>query len=213
MSAQRKRLLMLLLATSVLSLAGAATFSAWSAQTTNSPNKVTSGTVAISDNNPGTLFLTTDADQPLAPGKTLTRCIRVTYGGTVPAKVKLHTSDPASTNGDVYDLKVTAGTGGNQRDCGGAQPFVPFSSNSVVFDSTQPAPSTGKLSAFGTNHGSFASGIPLRPSATAPATDDWSSSTSPIAYRFEISLPSAADNADQNKPTDDFNFVWEARTP
>ena len=59
-------------------------FGLFSATTQNSGNEISAGTIAISDNDSGSaMFNITNAK----PGDTWTRCIKVSYNGSLPADV------------------------------------------------------------------------------------------------------------------------------
>lgn len=72
----------------VACIAGAGGFSAFSSQTDNPGNSVTSGTVVLSDNDGGSaLYALTNAK----PGDSQSSCIKVTYSGSLDASVKVYT--------------------------------------------------------------------------------------------------------------------------
>jgi hypothetical protein len=87
--------------------AGAATFSAFSATTGNPGNQFSAGTVALADNDAGAALVSLPANA--RPGDSSTRCIRVSYSGSLAAQVRLY----ASVSGGLADhltLTVTRGT-------------------------------------------------------------------------------------------------------
>lgn len=84
---------------------------AFSSTTSNPGNSWTAGSVELSDNDSGTALFDVDA---LVPGSTGTRCILVTYSGTVASDVRFHVTDVTTTGADLspyLDLTVTPGTG------------------------------------------------------------------------------------------------------
>jgi hypothetical protein len=87
--------------------AGAATFSAFSATTGNPGNQFSAGTVTLADNDAGAALVSLPANA--RPGDSSTRCIRVSYSGSLAAQVRLY----ASVSGGLADhltLTVTRGS-------------------------------------------------------------------------------------------------------
>ena len=168
-------------------------FAAFTATTTNPGNSLTAGTVVISDND-GTdvAMYTAGADGDLAPGATVVRCIKVTYTGSLAAKVKLYVSSGV-TNGTKWNLKVERGTQttGAFPTCGN------FSATSTAYDAD--------LGAFGTD---YTGGVDGKDAAGDWATNDY------VAYRFTLT---AKDDATANAhitpvSTGSHTFTWEARS-
>jgi hypothetical protein len=87
--------------------AGAATYSAFSATTANPGNGFSAGTVTLGDDDAGAALVALPANAK--PGDSSTRCIRVSYTGSLPAQVRLY----ANVSGGLADhltLTVTRGT-------------------------------------------------------------------------------------------------------
>lgn len=105
------------LAVKLLAIAAALVLSAavwsggtWSAfdQTESSPgNAVTAGRVALADNAGGAPLLTLSGARS---GSSVTSCTKVTYGGTVPAAVRLYATVGGSGLADDLTLTITRGT-------------------------------------------------------------------------------------------------------
>jgi hypothetical protein len=107
MSRTRKILLSALVLGAGGLAAGAATFSAFSATTANPGNGFAAGTVTLGDDDAGAALVSLPAQA--RPGDSSTRCIRVSYTGSLPAEVRLY----ASVTGGLADhltLTVTRGT-------------------------------------------------------------------------------------------------------
>jgi hypothetical protein len=107
MSRTRKILLSALVLGAGGLAAGAGTWSAFSATTGNPGNGFSAGTVTLGDNDAGAALVSLPA--AARPGDSSTRCIRVSYSGSLPAQVRLH----ASVTGGLADhltLTVTRGT-------------------------------------------------------------------------------------------------------
>ncbi|HMJ03763.1 MAG TPA: hypothetical protein VK506_12530, partial [Conexibacter sp.] len=82
----------------------------WSAfdRTASSPgNSVRAGSVALADNAGGSPLLTLSGARS---GSSVTSCTKVTYGGTVPATVRLYAVVGGSGLADDLTLVVTRGT-------------------------------------------------------------------------------------------------------
>ena len=178
----------------VACIAGAGVFSAFSSQTDNPGNVITAGTVKLEDNDGGTaLYAITGAK----PGDTKTSCIKVTYKGTLPATVKLFTNSTIGALGPYVNLKVEAGTQTSSTfpTC---TEFTPLATGATVYE--------GTLSAFATEHATYATGITTNP---ASATK-WETNNA-LVYRFTATVSSTAPNSAQGATTGSHAFVWEAQ--
>jgi predicted ribosomally synthesized peptide with SipW-like signal peptide len=195
MSNRSKVLRTLLVLGIVACIAGAGVFSAFSSQTENSGNVITAGTVTLEDNDGGTaLYNVTNAK----PGESKTSCIKVTYKGSLPATVKLFT--PTVTFAELapyVNLKVEAGTQ-TTSTFPSCTEFTPLSTGATLYE--------GTLSAFGTEHGTYANGIVTNP---ASATK-WETNNA-LVYRFTATLSSSAPETVQGKSTGSHAFRWEAQ--
>jgi len=194
MSNRSKVLRTLLVLGIVACIAGAGVFSAFSSQTENPGNVITTGTVKLEDNDNGSALYALTAAKP---GDSQTSCIDVTYKGSLPATVKLFTASPIGELGPYVNLKVEAGTQTTPSfpECTG---FTPAGSGATVYE--------GTLTAFANEHSSFANGIVTNPAgATEWVTDD------SVVYRFTASLPSTAPEAAQGKTTGSHTISWEAQ--
>jgi predicted ribosomally synthesized peptide with SipW-like signal peptide len=191
MSNRSKVLRTLLVLGIVACIAGAGVFSAFSSQTENSGNVITAGTVTLEDNDGGAaLYAITGAK----PGDTKTSCINVTYKGSLPATVKLFTPSTIGELGPYVNLKIEAGTQTSPSfpSCTG------FTSASTVYE--------GTLSAFATEHGTYANGIATNP---ASATK-WETNNS-VVYQVTATLSATAPEAAQGKTTGSHVLRWEAQ--
>jgi predicted ribosomally synthesized peptide with SipW-like signal peptide len=194
MSNRTKVLRTLLLLGIVAAIAGTGVFSAFSSQTENPGNVITTGTVTIEDNDGGTALYTMSAAKP---GESKTSCIKVTYQGSLPATVKLFTTSSIGALGPYVNLKVEAGTQ-TSPSFPSCTEFTPASSGATVYE--------GTLSAFATEHSSFANGITTNP---ASATK-WETGNS-VVYRFTATLSASAPNSAQGATTGSHAFTWEAQ--
>jgi predicted ribosomally synthesized peptide with SipW-like signal peptide len=172
------------------------TYSAFNAVTTNPGNTFTAGTVTISDNDTGTSALSlTNAK----PGDVTTGCVVVTYGGSLPATVRLY-STTTGTGLDAYlTLKITRGTISGTPAPGSCTNFVADSTSwigagaGIIFSAT--------LSGFPAN----SAGASAEPAASTPET--WTQGET-HAYRLDVTVQN--DNAAQGKTATE-SFAWEAQ--
>jgi predicted ribosomally synthesized peptide with SipW-like signal peptide len=194
MSNRSKVLRTALLLGVVACIAGAGVFSAFSSQTENPGNVITTGTVSIEDNDSGVALYSMTAAKP---SESKTSCIKVTYKGTLPATVKLFTSSTIGALGPYVNLKVEAGTQTSSTfpTC---TEFTPLATGATVYE--------GTLSAFATEHATYATGITTNP---ASATK-WETNNA-LVYRFTATVSSSAPNSAQGATTGSHAFVWEAQ--
>jgi len=191
----RDKLLRSALVVGVLgSLVALGVFGLFSATTQNSGNEISSGTVSITDNDAGVAqFHITDAK----PGDSWTRCIKVTYNGTVPADVHTYHAGGAGPLAPYLHLTVSQGsqTGAVFPDCTG---FTPDGTNGtgVVYD----GPAQGFT---GTD---YASGVPVVPFGQA----FWSQGTS-LVTKSVVTLSASAPDTAQGNTSGPFDITWEAR--
>ena len=170
-------------------VAGAGTFAAFSSTSGNSANTYAAGTVYVSDNDAGSSMWSVSNQ---LPGASVTKCIRVTYTGSLDANVKLYTSS-GSTGLDQYlDMTVDKGS----MPSGTSFPAcTSFSSESTIY--------SGTVQNFKSNKTSFASGVSAFPGAqTKWATNDT------LVYRFTVTLQN---NSSAQGLSCTLALTWEAR--
>lgn len=189
MSRTRKVLKTLLVVGVVGTVAGVGSFSAFTSQADNDSNRVSAGSVTLTDNDGATapLYDITNAK----PGDTQTSCIRVSYSGSLPATVKLYTPTTIGALGPQVNLKIESGTQ--------ASPSYPsctgFSAETTLFDAA--------LSTFAT---SYAGGVTDFPGAGT----EWVN-TDAVVYRVTATLSASAPDASQGATTGLHTLRWEAR--
>ncbi|MDQ1111669.1 hypothetical protein QE418_001117 [Microbacterium testaceum] len=170
-------------------LVSTASYSAFSATTSNGTNNWTAGTVALKNDLPNSAAFTADN---LKPGSAGSNCIVVTSSGSLPASVKLYATTATQTNslGSWVNLHVTQGTGGGNGTCSGFT-AIP---NSATYNNT--------LDAFITNSTSFGTGF-----------GDWVTSganSEPRTYRISFDVAGNAPSSAMGG-TVKLNFTWEAQ--
>jgi hypothetical protein len=147
---------------------------------------VSTGTVALTDDDAGTALFSVTG---LKPGATGTSCVAVTSSGTAPATVKLYRASGTTAKSLAYylDLTVSAGTGGGTPSCGG------FVAASDVYSGT----------------------LPNFPTTYGTAVDTWKTAGTPggetRTYRFTYTLSASAPTSSAGG-TASVAFSWEAQT-
>jgi hypothetical protein len=176
------------------SLAAMGVFGAFSATTTNAGNTITAGTVAIADNDAGAAMYSIANAKP---GESVSKCIKVTYTGSVDADVHIYTTSAIGSLGQYVDLTVTPGTQTTSTfpSCTG---FTPDSGGAIY---------TGTLQNFGSAKGSYANGVVDNPGTSATK---WVANDS-VVYQLTATLQSSAPDAAQGLTTGAHTFTWEAR--
>ena len=188
----RKILLSLLLIGAASALAGFGTFSAFSSTTTNSGNSFAAGTVFVDDNDAGSAMYSVSNQ---APGVSTVRCLKVTYGGTMTADVKLYTGSTVGAVADYVNLTVEKGSGNPAfPNCTG------FAAESTIY--------SGELDEFMSTHNSYANGLAAFPGAQT----QWNQNDT-LVYRFTLTLQddNNANGGATPLSTGSHAFTWEAR--
>ena len=166
----------------------------FSSTTQNAGNEVTSGTVEFSDNDSGAALYNATG---VRPGESITRCIKTTYAGSLPAVVRLYSPSTPGPLAQYIDLTITQGTQASATfpSCTGFSPDA----TGVIF--------TGTLQGFEQTRTSYASGV-----ATAPAgKSNWTEGEA-LVYRGQVTLQASAPDSSQGWSSGVHSFVWEARS-
>jgi predicted ribosomally synthesized peptide with SipW-like signal peptide len=167
-------------------VASGATFSAFNAQTNNAGNTFNTGTVTISDNDAAAAMF---ALSGMRPGNPVSKCIQVTYTGTMAAAVKLYGATTAGTGLEPYlQLTVTRGTitTATFPACG-----------DFTADAVAPTLYSGLMSAYPSTQ------------LTAIADTNTAWATNEVhAYKFTVDV--ADDNTAEGKSATE-TFTWDAR--
>jgi hypothetical protein len=175
------------------SLAAMGVFGAFSATTTNAGNTVTAGSVAIADNDAGAaMYSITNAK----PGESVSKCIKVTYTGSLDADVHIYTTSTIGALGQYVDLTITPGT----------QTTPTFPSCTGFTADSSGALYTGTLANFATTKNSYANGV-----VDFPGTGTKWATNESVIYQVTATLQSSAPEAAQGATTGAHTFTWEAR--
>jgi predicted ribosomally synthesized peptide with SipW-like signal peptide len=195
-SKARRIVLSVLIVGVVGALVGVGTLSAFSSSTSNSGNNFDAGTVVVSDNDGGVSAMYSVTNRK--PGQSVQSCIKVTYGGSLAADVRLYTTSTINAVGQYIDLTVEKGT-----SAGG--PAFPgcgvFTSEATVY--------SGTLSNFAGNKNSYANGVSAYPGAQTA----WNQNDT-LVYRFTLTLQDDNNANGQGAgamQSGAHSFTWEAR--
>lgn len=175
------------------SLAAMGVFGAFSSTTTNAGNTITAGTVSIADNDAGAaMYSLTNAK----PGESVSKCIKVTYTGSLDADVHLYTTSAIGALGQYVELTITPGsqTSPSFPSCTG---FTPDSGGAIY---------TGTLQNFGTAKNNYANGV-----VDYPGTGTKWAANESVVYQFTATLQASAPESAQGATTGAHTFTWEAR--
>jgi len=169
-------------------------FGLFSATTQNSGNEISSGTVAISDNDAGSaMFNITNAK----PGDSWTRCIKVLYNGSLPADVKLYEVGGGGPLSPYLKLKLEQGTQSEATfpSCTGFSP-----------DATNGSGTLYEGPGFGSIGSSWETGAPVVPFGKTA----WNPGET-LVFRATLTLNSEAPEIAMGNTTGSFTIVAEAR--
>ena len=162
--------------------------------TQNSGNEITSGTVSFTDNDNGAALYNAGN---FRPGDTVTRCIKATYTGSLPATVRMYSTSSPGPLAQYIDLTITQGTATSSSfpDC---TAFAPTGAGQLF---------TGTLQNFEQTRSTYATGV-----ATAPGTGSSWNQNNTLVYRVQATLQSSAPDAAQGTSSGTHTFTWEARS-
>jgi hypothetical protein len=150
--------------------------------TDNTSNQFTAGTVALDDDDAGTVLFNVSN---LAPSSPRQNCIRVSYTGSLAANVRMYGAASGSL-AQYLDVTVEVGTGGTFADCTG------FSASGGPLYS-------GTLSNFASTRTNFTNGLA-----------GWNGATNPSNRTYRITVTMQDDNAAQGLSAN-ADFTWEAQ--
>lgn len=173
------------------SLVALGVFGLFSATTQNSGNEISSGTVALGDNDAGSaMFNITGAK----PGDTWSRCIKVSYQGSLPALVHLYMQNTTGPLAQYLNLTISQGTqtASTFPSCTG---FTPDATG-VIFEGPAYSPVSGN----------WEMGLPVAPAGVST----WSAGQS-LVFKFAIVLDPTTPDSQQNSALGSSTIVWEAR--
>lgn len=166
-------------------LAFQTSMAAFNATTTNGPNSFAAGTVTLSDDDANSVMFNMSG---MKPTSTATKCINVTYAGSLTADVKLYGSVAGTGLATYLDTTIeigTGATGGSTLDCTG------FATPSTLHN--------GTLAAFASANTNYGNGLGGFSGATNPTTK---------SYRITVTLQNNNTAQGLNATA---TFTWEAQ--
>lgn len=176
------------------SLVALGVFGLFSATTQNSGNEISAGTVVLSDNDAGSaMFNVTNAK----PGETWTRCIKISYSGTLPSTIHIYQLGGQGPLSSYLKLKLEQGTQTEATfpSCSG---FTPDGTNGTGVDYEGPA-----FGWVGTTYETGAPVVPFGKTAWGPGES--------VVFRSTLTLSPEAPELAQGNTTGSFTLVAEAR--
>ncbi|HEY2056650.1 MAG TPA: hypothetical protein VGH14_22165 [Solirubrobacterales bacterium] len=176
------------------SFAAIGVYGVYTATTQNAGNEITSGTVAFTDNDAGAALYNVTG---VKPGETITRCIKTTYTGSLPAVVHLYSPSTAGPLAQYIELTITQGTQASSTfpSCTG---FAPDSTGTIY---------TGTLQSFEQTRNTYANGV-----TTVPVGKSSWSAGEALVYRFQATLVATAPDSSQGWSSGVHSFTWEAHS-
>jgi hypothetical protein len=185
----RKLLGSLIAVAAVATVGIVGTRAAISATTANPGNQFNAGTIALADNDGGSFMYSVNNVQP---GDSISKCIKVTYTGSLNSSVKMFMDTPIDTLGPYVDMTVDVGTQATSSfpDCSG------FTSTASLY--------TGTLSGFQSTYGSDATGLAYSPHGATPWTNNDS-----VVYRLTLTLQNTARPAGADF-SGTHTYTWQA---
>jgi len=191
---RRKILFSVGLAALVGAAIGYGTFSAFSSTTSNSGNTFAAGTVYLTSNDAGSAMYNVSAG---APGASTVKCIKLTYGGTLPASAKLYSTSSVNSLANQVDLTIEKGTSSGSPtfpNCG------TFTAESTVY--------SGTLGGFVSTRNSYANGV-----SAFPGSQMQRNQNDALVYRFTLTLQddNSANGGATPLTTGSHAFTWEAQ--
>jgi hypothetical protein len=170
---------------------------AFVATTANEGNSFSAGGVELTDDGASAMFTAT----AMAPGQTVTRCITVTYAGSIPdpGPVRLYgggfVQEPGPSTGSqgiagYLNLPVEEGGGGSYATCAG------FTPSATIVSGTTLAGFNAARTGYATGAGQW----------------DPSSTPSSRTYRFSLQLDPATPGSEQEAGVSGAVFAWEVQS-
>jgi len=168
-----------------------ASYSAFSATTSNPTSNWSTGTVQLTDDDADVALFSASN---LVPGDSGTKGITVTSKGSAPSAVRLYGTSATTTNSlsSYLDLTIQQGTGGSSTSC---DSFTPASQNAQVF--------SGTLADFASQRTGYADGAPTWSPAGTTAESR--------SFKFSYTLNQSTPNSGQDSRAA-IAFTWEAQT-
>lgn len=194
MNKGRKFLLSIVAVAALGSLVALGVFGLFSATTQNSGNEISSGTVSLTDNDAGSALVNITGAKP---GDSWTRCVKVSYNGSLPADVHYYTTGGTGPLAGYLHLTLIQGTDANATfpACTG---FAPDATNGNGMIYSGPA--------LGGPAVSYETGATVLPFGQTV----WNQGDS-LVFKCLVTLSAEAPDTAQGNTTGVFTIFWEAR--
>jgi hypothetical protein len=198
---KKQRWLITILAVAALgSIASYGVFGAFTATTSSSGNEVDTGSVTLGTNAAGSaIFFMPNAK----PGDSVTKCIQVSYTGTINALVSLYAgANSVGALGPYVNMTITQGTQ--------ATPSFPSCTGfTVQTDSAHPTGVlySGTLANFAAIHNTYANGVTADPN---DGTVGWDAGDT-LVYQFQVTLDPSTPASAEGQSTGPVTFDWQAQ--
>lgn len=144
----------------------------------------------VDDDTGSALFSITN----MVPGQSVTKCIVVTYNGTVadPAAVKLYSGGDTDTGtlGDYLNVTIEEGTGGSFSSCSG------FTPENIILKAVT-------FSTFTTTNINYSTGAGAWDPTATPESK---------TYKVTVQLDPSTPNMEQGKSVSPLLFTWEIQS-
>lgn len=188
----------LLLSTIVVGVLGSlvalGVFGLFSATTQNAGNEISSGTVALTDNDAGSAEFSIAGAKP---GDSWTRCIKVSYQGTLPADIHKYVVGGGGPLAPYLHLTLAQGTESTAvyPSCAG---FTPDATNGTGITYDGPALGSPK-----TSYETGTTVVPFGQTVWNPGDT--------LVFKSTLALDAAAPDLAQGQSSGPFTIFWEAR--
>jgi hypothetical protein len=194
MTTRKKVLSSALVVAALGSIAALGVFGLFSATTQNSGNEISTGTVALTDNDAGSALLNVTGAKP---GDSWTRCIKVSYNGSLPADVRYYVTGGAGPLAPYLHLTLVQGSQSAPvfPTCNGFTPDA-TNGNGQVYDGP----------ALGGPNVSYETGTPSLPFGETV----WNPGQT-LVFKSTVALDAAAPEAAQGNTSGAYSVFWEAR--
>ncbi|MCW3014647.1 MAG: hypothetical protein JWO02_1739 [Solirubrobacterales bacterium] len=168
-------------------------FGLFSATTQNSGNEISTGTVALSDNDGGSALINVTGAQP---GDSYTKCIKISYNGSLPSTVHSWVQGATGPLADYINIKVTHGSQVSSTfpDCTGFTSYT--GADGTKYD--------GPVAAI--RGSSYETGVPT----TLPGKTTWDPGNT-LVVQAVVTISAAAPDTAQGSTSGDFSLHYEAR--
>lgn len=176
------------------SLIALGAYGLFTATTQNAGNEIASGSVELTDNDSGSALYNIGN---VRPGDAVSRCIKTTYTGSLPATVRIYSPSTPGPLAQYIDVTLTQG----------AQATATFPSCTGFTPDAAGLLFAGTLQSFEQTRNGYQTGI-----ASSPAGKSAWTTGEAIVYRFTAALQAAAPDASQGWSSGVHAFVWEGRS-